>query len=172
MYKKEAINPFDQIASRARLDQLAGRIRHPGRMFATPALTLTAVCSSPTPTARHGVASRPLRRLGMAALLIRGAGDAELVGKQRYDRLCSNAASSSSSSSSFTPRRRRSLRERKMREVKGEEKQRKREKGGRDKNEGEGMEARRKREPVRVLRPRQLSLQVRRTCMLPLLTNH
>ncbi|KAG7273959.1 hypothetical protein CRUP_021243, partial [Coryphaenoides rupestris] len=109
--------------------------------------------------ARHGVASRPLRRLGMAALLIRGGGDAELVGKQRYDRLCSNAASSSSSSS-FTPRRRRSLRERKMREVKGEEKQRKREKGGRDKNEGEGMEGRRKREPVRVLRPRQLSLQV------------
>lgn len=109
--------------------------------------------------ARHGVASRPLRRLGVAALLIRGGGDAEIVGKQRYDRLCSNAASSSSSSS-FTPRRRRSLRERKMREVKGEGKQTKREKGGRDKTEGEGMEGRRKREPVRVLRPRQLSLQV------------
>ncbi|CAL8248398.1 unnamed protein product [Lota lota] len=80
----------------------------------------------------------------------------EVVGKRRYG-LCSNAPSS------FTPRKL-SLRERKMREGKGEGKPR--EKGGREKRAG----GRRKREPVRVLRPRQLSLQVRGTATVAMVT--
>ncbi|KAJ3598006.1 hypothetical protein NHX12_001521 [Muraenolepis orangiensis] len=99
--------------------------------------------------ARRGLASRPLRRLGVA-LLIRGA--AEIASKQRYG-LCPSATSS------FTPRKP-SLRERKMREGKGEGKQRKRGKGGKEKREVERIEGRKTKEPVRVLRPRQLSLQV------------
>jgi len=36
--RNEEINPFDQIAFRAGLDQLAGRILPPGLMFDTPGL--------------------------------------------------------------------------------------------------------------------------------------
>ncbi|CAL8261502.1 unnamed protein product [Boreogadus saida] len=103
--------------------------------------------------ARHGMAPRPLRRLGVAALLLRGAGDAEAAGERRYG-LCSNAAAAASS---FAPRKL-SLRERKLREGKGEGKPRGN--GGREKRAGGRVEGRRKGEPVRVLRPRQLSLQV------------
>ncbi|XP_030226481.1 uncharacterized protein LOC115554031 isoform X1 [Gadus morhua] len=103
--------------------------------------------------ARHGMAPRPLRRLGVAALLLRGAGDTEAAGKRRYG-LCSNAAAAAAS---FAPRKL-SLRERKMREGKGEGKPTGN--GGREKRAGGRVEGRRKREPVRVLRPRQLSLQV------------
>ncbi|XP_056458037.1 uncharacterized protein LOC130391792 isoform X2 [Gadus chalcogrammus] len=108
--------------------------------------------------ARHGMAPRPLRRLGVAALLLRGAGDTEAAGKRRYG-LCSNAAAAAATAaaSSFAPRKL-SLRERKMREGKGEGKPTGN--GGREKRAGGRVEGRRKREPVRVLRPRQLSLQV------------
>ena len=109
--------------------------------------------------ARHGMAPRPLRRLGVAALLLRGAGDTEAAGKRRYG-LCSNAAAAAAS---FAPRKL-SLRERKMREGKGEGKPTGN--GGREKRAGGRVEGRRKREPVRVLRPRQLSLQVRGTATL------